>query len=98
MPPTTIGLLSQASTQLATVPFGDGLTCTGAPMLRLGTLQASNGVATWPPPGAPSISQGGMVPPAGGVRFYSVFYRDALSYCEPATFNLTETQRIQWVP
>lgn len=98
MPSDTIALLSQSSTQGTTVTFGDGVSCTGGTMIRLGIVQASSGVATWPPSGTPSISQRGLLPPGGGIRYYSVLYRDAPNYCTPATFNATETQRIQWVP
>ncbi len=98
MPPNALALLSQSTTVGAWIPFGDGISCPGGQMRRLGTVQASNGVATWPPQGTPSISVRGLVPPGGGSRFYSVFYRDVLAYCTDATYNLTNTQRIHWLP
>lgn len=98
VPPNAVGLLSQSTSSGTPILFGDGITCTGGPSLRLGTVQASNGVATWPPPGSPPISQRGQIPPGGGTRYYAVFYRDVVTYCAQASYNVTNTQRIQWSP
>src|SRR5205085_5310157 len=98
MPPNAFAILTQATASANPVAFGDGTRCVGGQLRRMGTLQASNGIATWPPSGGPRISATGIVPAQGGTRYYYVFYRDVLTYCTTATFNLTDTQRIVWVP
>lgn len=98
MPPNASALLSQATASTTPAVFGDGIRCVAGQVMRLGIVQASGGVATWPPPGTLPISQRGAVPPGGGMRFYSVTYRDVVNYCTVDAFNMTDTQRIQWVP
>jgi hypothetical protein len=98
MPPGTLPTLFQSTAQIAPAAFGDGLRCTGGTVLRMGTLVAPNGTASWPAPGAPSLSVRGQVPPEGGTRYYQAIYRNALEFCTPATFNLTDAQRVLWLP
>jgi hypothetical protein len=98
MPPGTLPTLFQSTASVAPAAFGDGLRCTGGTTLRLGTLVAPNGSATWPAPGSPSLSVRGQIPAAGGTRYYQAIYRNAATFCTPATFNLTEAERIVWVP
>jgi hypothetical protein len=64
----------------------------------MGTLVASNGVASWPPAGGQPLSVKGLVPPEGGTRYYQVIYRNAADYCTSATFNLTDAQKVTWLP
>jgi hypothetical protein len=80
------------------VVFGDGIRCVGGPLLWMGALAASNGTASWPPPGADPISVRGLVPAGGAQRYDHVFYRDTLPYCTAALFDLTDVQRITWLP
>lgn len=98
LPPNASVLLSQSTISTTQIPFGDGLRCIGGQILRLGILQASNGVATWPPSGGQPISTSGLVPATGGTRYYVAYYRDVAPYCTPDAFNMTDAQRIQWVP
>jgi hypothetical protein len=98
LPPTTTALFFQGAAQTPFgAVFGDGLLCTAGPVIRLGAKAAVAGVATWP--GAPPISVGGGLPPAGGTRFYQCWYRNnAALFCTPARFNLTNAYSIVWTP
>ena len=98
MPPGTLPTLFQSTGSIAPAAFGDGLRCTGGTTLRMGTLVAPNGSASWPAPGSPSLSVRGQVPPEGGTRYYQAIYRNAATFCTAATFNLTEAERIVWLP
>jgi hypothetical protein len=98
MPPNASCILVQASATGSFAHFGDGVRCVTGQVRRMGLLAASSGVASWPPPGADPISVRGLVPAEGGTRYYYVNYRDVLSWCTSATFNLTDAQRIVWVP
>ncbi len=98
MPPNASCLLVQASASGNSVVFGDGVRCVSGQVRRMGSLAASNGVASWPPAGSDPIAVRGLVPPEGGTRYYYVYYRDVLPWCTSATFDLTDTQRIVWVP
>jgi hypothetical protein len=98
MPLTTLPTLFQGTTVVAPAPFGDGLRCIGGTQIRMGTLVASNGAASWPAAGSPPLSVKGLVPPEGGTRYYQVIYRNAADFCTSATFNLTEAEKIVWLP
>lgn len=79
-------------------PFGDGVLCLGATPVRLGTVEALNGIIQLPGVGGPSISTlGGVTTP--GPRVYQAWYRDgAPGYCTSASFNATDALRIVWRP
>jgi len=94
----TVSVLLQASTAMPQANFGDGFLCLAGSPMRLGTQSAASGIATWPSPSMPALSVVGLVPPGGGTRFYQVVYRDALPYCTPATFNVTDAERVVWIP
>jgi hypothetical protein len=66
----------------------------------LSTRLNVNGASQYPTAGDPSVSVKGLVPPAGGQRFYQVWYRNAdPTFCvAAATFNLTNGLDITWVP
>ena len=98
LPPNASCILAQASGSSNAYVFGDGVRCVSGQIRRMGIVAASNGVASWPPPGTDPIALRGLVPAAGGTRYYYVNYRDVLPWCTTATFNLTDAQRIVWVP
>ncbi len=98
MPPGTSPALFQGTTAVTPGLFGDGLRCIGGTQMRLGTQHSPSGTTTWPAAGAQPLSVSGLVPPAGGTRYYQVIYRNAISYCTAATFNLTDAQRVVWSP
>src|SRR5690606_28327353 len=78
--------------------FGDGLRCAGGGVVRLGTTTNANGVARYPSRGAPSISIRGLVPAAAGTRTYQAWYRNAIIFCTPSTFNLPNGVELTWIP
>lgn len=79
---------------------GDGLSCLGGECVRLGTRQCAAGSTALGAEieGDPSLSIRGLVPLVGGERHYQVWYRNAASFCTPATFNLSDAVSIPWSP
>ena len=83
----------------AGIAFGDGLRCVSGQVVRLGTRSAVNGTAQLGPlSGDAPISASGSIPPGGGSFAYQVWYRNAASFCMPATFNLTNAWLALWSP
>ncbi|MFN0243724.1 MAG: thrombospondin type 3 repeat-containing protein [Planctomycetota bacterium] len=88
----------QATARFGT-PFGDGKLCITGPLVRLGEHLANNaGQASYPVGGDLSVSVKGMIPPAGGVRVYQAWYRNAVPFCAPDTFNTTNGLSVVWIP
>jgi hypothetical protein len=79
----------------AGVVFGDGLRCVGGAILRLGAAMNSGGASQYPAAGQPSISVRGNVP-SGATRTYQAWYRNAATFCSPATFNLSNGVEVAW--
>ncbi|MCY2960275.1 MAG: hypothetical protein NTY35_08915 [Planctomycetota bacterium] len=77
--------------------FGDGLRCAGGTVTRLGTTTNVLGASQYPAGGDPSISTRGANT-AGDVRTYQGWYRNAASFCQPETFNLTGGLQTTWQP
>lgn len=75
--------------------FGDGLRCAGGSVVRLRTVANVAGASHFPAAGDPTISVRGMVG-SPGTRTYQVWFRNAASFCTPATFNLTNGVEIVW--
>jgi photosystem II stability/assembly factor-like uncharacterized protein len=76
--------------------FGDGLRCVGGNVRRLGVRFAAGGTASFGG-GVPSVAQVGGVSSAG-VREYQAWYRNAVAFCSPSTFNLTNGVEVLWIP
>ncbi len=77
--------------------FGDGLRCAGGAVVRLAVKSNSSGASQLPQAGEPRLSlTGGVLAP--GERTYQAWYRDAATFCAPATFNLTNGWRVEWKP
>jgi hypothetical protein len=88
--------ISQQSSGLGSV-FGDGLRCAGGVIVRLGTEFNAGGSSQYPGAGDPTLSiRGGIGLPGG--RTYQVWYRNAVTFCTSATFNLTNGLQVQWLP
>jgi hypothetical protein len=102
--PSASAIFLQGTSNLAPLPFGDGLRCAGGVLKRLYLKSASGGVASAPGPGDPSITQrsaalGDPIPP-GDRRYYQVYYRDSnLGFCpapQGSSYNITNALRVFW--
>lgn len=77
--------------------FGDGVSCMVAPLVRLGSRPIFDGVSAFGHGiGAdPDVHvQGGVFGPA--TRHYQTTYRNVLTFCTPAGFNITNGVSIVW--
>jgi hypothetical protein len=93
-------LYFQGTTRLsggAGAVFGDGLRCAGGTIVRLGTKLNAAGTSQYPGPSDLSVSVRALVP-AGAVRTYQAWYRNAAVYCSASTFNLTNGVEATWAP
>ncbi len=89
----------QASAQQSPLVIDDGIGCASGQIVRLGTKSVAANSSAFPHAGDPLISVRGLVPAAGGVRFYQCFYRNAVgAFCPPATSNRTNGVAISWMP
>jgi Tol biopolymer transport system component len=106
--PTALSIVLQGPTPiLAGQVFGQGVRCLGGSLKRLYTKSASGGSITAPNFGGGdpqvsvrSASLGDPIP-AGGTRYYLVYYRDPilLGGCPAtSTFNATQTGQVVWWP
>ncbi|MDZ4773346.1 MAG: hypothetical protein SGI72_09465 [Planctomycetota bacterium] len=77
------------------VSFGDGLLCASGSILRLGVKFNVAGASQWPQATDPALSVSGSCAP-GDVRHYQAWYRDAVSFCTSATFNLSNGISVVW--
>ncbi|MCY2960253.1 MAG: hypothetical protein NTY35_08805 [Planctomycetota bacterium] len=82
----------------ASAIFGDGLRCVGGAVIRLGVKFNVGNTSAYPTGADPLVSVKGMIPAAGGTRFYQGWYRDAVPFCTASTFNLTNGVAITWTP
>lgn len=95
------GLFFQGSGQFvggAGLAFGDGLICAGGTITRMGVVFPTGNSATYPGGLTPSPIHlaGGVGAP--GVFHYQCWYRDSVSYCTAATYNLTQGLTVTWLP
>jgi Tol biopolymer transport system component len=98
-------LLEGSLESVGGVVFGQGVRCAGGRLLRLYVKTAAGGSITAPAPGDPGISArsaalGDALGPLS-IRWYAVYYGDptVLGGCPAAnTFNITQTQRLTWIP
>ncbi len=91
-------LFFQGTASTAPTAIDDGIGCVGGSILRLGLRSVVSSASSFPQPGDLAISTVGLVPPSGGTRFYQAYYRNAVSYCTPATTNRTNGVVVQWSP
>jgi hypothetical protein len=83
--------------QTPALAFGDGLRCVAGTLTRIATRAASGGAVQYPLAGDASISVRGSVN-GPGTRYSQVWYRNAATFCTPATFNLTNGWEVRWTP
>jgi acetyl esterase/lipase len=94
MPDSSV-LYFQGTNPVAGVPFGDGQRCAGGAVVRLKIAANSAGASIYPAVGdVPVAIRGGIAGP--GVRWYQCWFRNAAPFCTPATFNATNSVRIDW--
>ncbi len=109
LPPATSAVFFQGTLREnggAGTVFGDGLRCAGGTAVRMSQFGVVAGVAATGYGGANGIDGGstvpvhtqGLVPAAGGLRTYQLWYRNAAAYCTSAVFNLTNGVEILWTP
>jgi hypothetical protein len=100
LPPTAPCLFFQGTTEFESTPLqqGDGLICVTGSVIRLATKIPSNGAAQFPIGADPDLHVRGQIPVSGGTRLYQVWYRNAASFCTPATFNFSNAFRVLWAP
>jgi hypothetical protein len=103
LPPSTMTLLFQGDDYAYSPAFtGDGVTCTGGNVLRIGTRLAENGRVTYPAPGEPTIGARvralGDPLPSGAVRYYQLWYRDPNpAFCtNGGLLNTSNGMRVVW--
>lgn len=78
--------------------FGDGVRCAGGSLVRLRTKLNTAGASQFPD-GTDTVTlsqRGGVVPGSGAERSYQTYYRNAASFCTPATFNVTNAWHVVW--
>ncbi|MBL8857861.1 MAG: hypothetical protein JNL28_05085 [Planctomycetes bacterium] len=99
------GLFFQGTGQFAGgagITFGDGLLCAGGTILRLGVVFPTGTSASYPGGLTPGPIHIGGATAASDVRHYQCWYRDAgetspgISFCTPATYNLTQGWTVTW--
>ena len=66
--------------------------------MRLAVKFNPAGSSQFPGAGDPTLSVAGSVPANGKLLFYQVWYRDAVSFCSSATYNLTSGIQAIWAP
>jgi hypothetical protein len=93
-----ICLFFQSSALTPASVVDDGLGCSGGTIVRLKLKSVSSATSSYPQLGDFPISIAGSVPPSGGTRIYQAFYRNAQSYCAPATTNRTNGVAVTWTP
>ncbi|MBK7876996.1 MAG: hypothetical protein IPJ77_14835 [Planctomycetes bacterium] len=92
-------LYFQGESTVAAFVIDDGIMCTGAPVIRLGTKLNAANASQYPVAGDQAVSIRGSIPAAAGVtRIYQAFYRNAANFCTPATSNRTNALSVLWLP
>ncbi len=105
-PTSSTSVFVQGRASTPPTRFGDGLSCLGGALVRLGSNAATAGVASFPRSGDSSISassamQGDPIS-LGATRLYQVFYRDPnTGFCPPprgGTLNVSNALAVIWGP
>jgi hypothetical protein len=102
LPPATQVLFYQGTLPFgpggAGVQFGDGLRCVGGTITRLATKAAAGSATYSVCSGDVPIHTQGVIPTSGGSYYYQGWYRQAVMYCAPGNFNLTDVVHVVWAP
>jgi hypothetical protein len=78
--------------------FGDGVRCIASSITRIQGGWPVNGVTTIPLAGGAPVSTQMLVLAPGDRRCIQALYRDAPSFCTPATFNVSNGLMLTWRP
>ncbi len=98
LPANVSCLFFQGSSMSSPVPFGSGLRCATGTTIRIGLAPAdAAGAASYPNQGQAGIAARGLLPTAGGTRYYQAWYRDPQSACSLKS-NLTNALGVTWAP
>lgn len=92
--PNSTCIYFQGTAASASVVF-DGISCVTGTVIRLGTKTNACNASRYPDSTNPTVSVRGQVT-APGTRFYQVWYRNAASFCTPATSNYSNGLQINW--
>lgn len=94
-----LALFLQSPVLTAANPIDDGLFCLGSPLLRLRNKVVAGGSSLYPEATDVITSVRGMIPPAGGVYHYQIYYRNAsTTFCTAATSNRSNAVKVTWLP
>ena len=96
LPSSSVVAFLQSQAAMAPTAFGDGVECLSGATIRLGVRSAMTGTALFGSSSDPRISVAGLIPLVGGSRHYQTHYRDLPSYCTSASFNATNSIRVDW--
>lgn len=99
MPNQTVVVFLKGSASITSgAPFGDGIRCAGGQLIIFGAQATSSGTAAYPFAFGQSVSGASLTPPGSGqTAYYQALYRNvALSFCPPATFNVSNGYSILW--
>ena len=91
------GLFFSATGVLGTpVAFGDGILCAAVGIVRMGVVFPTGNSASYPGGLTPNPVHvaGGIAAP--GTFHFQCWYRDAVSFCTPATYNLSNGLAMVW--
>ncbi|MFN0241928.1 MAG: hypothetical protein ACKVWV_03475 [Planctomycetota bacterium] len=96
MPPGVTALVFQGNALTSPIPLADGTTCVSGALVRLRVKQASlAGTLSHPTAGDQPLS---ATAGAHVAIHYQVYYRNAATFCTPATFNTTNAYGVPWGP
>jgi hypothetical protein len=95
MPLGSYAVFVQGSALTAPQQLGDGLTCLGGRLMRLGVKASTLGAASYPGAANRPLSTSAH---AGETVAYQVHFRDAAPYCTPKTSNFSNAYTIEWQP
>ncbi|MBK7877161.1 MAG: PD40 domain-containing protein [Planctomycetes bacterium] len=77
---------------------GDGLSCVGGTLVRIGSQRVNGHTSSYPASGDAPLSVRLGTPPPGSRRYVQAVYRNAASFCTPGTSNRTNAVAVLFAP
>ncbi len=97
--PNATAVYFQGTTSVFGFVIDDGIMCVGGTITRLGSKLNAGNQSQYPVGSEQPISIRGAIPASAGVtRAYQCFYRNAATFCTPATSNRTNALSVTWLP